>query len=603
MSADSSSNDPTAKIDLGDLDPTLQKGLSLAHCIAVSGAVFGITLVSIYWNSGPRVSWIEQFKTQDVVWLIALAIFSPLVFSSFRKLQIETPRMWLEKDTGGINWFLLCVVLFSFLFSWIGANTLYHGYSLSMDEFIDLFQVKTFLSGELVAIVDAPWKEFGYQLQPINIKYDSVNTLWNVGVLPVRAAFQAVFAVLGDVRLAEAFSSATTVFLVYKIAKILWPEEIQPRYVAVIFLVCSTQFMIMSISPYSMTTMLFFSVLWLYLYLLDTRLSHTLGVIVIFIGSGLHHWQNFPIFVLPFVVGMFFQRQWKLFGIYSLTILLSAMFWRSWPAFSLAQWYDIIPAGKGGKPNIASSAMGSALSLLFKRDPQDILNWLVNVFRFFSWQHILLVPMIYIAIKNYKKMPVAIKVLSFGIAFQGLVYLTLYPYQGHGWGYRYMHEQIGSLALLATFGWQNISSRLRERGIEPISYLVGSSVVMLMLALPLRAMQVEQSVRPYASADDFIKNIDADIVLLDVKGGWYSQDLVRNDPDLKNKPLVMALQTLDKEQIKRLCESHKTVFVLFDTLFEYGLQPASGEPMISLRDSLRHEPFLENAGCIKVSER
>jgi hypothetical protein len=35
----------------------------------------------------------------------------------------------------------------------------------------------------------------------------------------------------------------------------------------------------------------------------------------------------------------------------------------------------------------------------------------------------------------------------------------LLPYQGHGWGYRYLHGLIGSLSLLAGYGWIALSER------------------------------------------------------------------------------------------------------------------------------------------------
>jgi hypothetical protein len=292
---------------------------------------------------------------------------------------------------------------------------------------------------------------------------------------------------------------------------------------------------------------------------------------------------------------MIYLRQWKLLLLYGSVALISALFWKAWPAFSLHHWYDIVRSSNGPKLSVA----GSALKFLYRRDAQDIINWLVNLYRFVAWQHLLLIPMLYVAIRNWRAMPPVLRVIAAGIAFQIAVYTVLYPTQGHGWGYRFIHEQLVGLALVAAFGWERASNRLQQLGINPMPLLIGSSMIMLLLALPLRAVQTEQSVAPYAAADRYIKQIDADIVLLDIRNGWYSQDLVRNRPDLSNRPLVMALQTLSAEQIEMLCDRYDTRYVLFDDLYQLGLQPASGDLLANGNQSMSYRNELNAKGCTK----
>jgi hypothetical protein len=42
-------------------------------------------------------------------------------------------------------------------------------------------------------------------------------------------------------------------------------------------------------------------------------------------------------------------------------------------------------------------------------------------------------------------------------------------------------------------------------------------------------------------------------VLVHDNGIWFGQDLVRNDPYLRNRPLVMSLSALDESQMRFLC--------------------------------------------------
>jgi hypothetical protein len=42
---------------------------------------------------------------------------------------------------------------------------------------------------------------------------------------------------------------------------------------------------------------------------------------------------------------------------------------------------------------------------------------------------------------------------------------AILPYQGHGFGYRYLHAQMGDAALLGAYGWQRLGPwRDRLRG-------------------------------------------------------------------------------------------------------------------------------------------
>ncbi len=73
-----------------------------------------------------------------------------------------------------------------------------------------------------------------------------------------------------------------------------------------------------------------------------------------------------------------------------------------------------------------------------------------------------------------------------GLVIVPLFTLFVLPFQGHGWGYRYLHGQLGNLALLATYGWFRIADRKSGEWRAVFAVVLAFSVAVL---LPLRAYQ------------------------------------------------------------------------------------------------------------------
>jgi hypothetical protein len=130
----------------------------------------------------------------------------------------------------------------------------------------------------------------------------------------------------------------------------------------------------------------------------------------------------------------------------------------------------------------------------------------------------------------------------------------LLPYQGHGWGYRYLHGLIGSLSLLAGYGWIALSERAtrNEMAAAWTTLTIGSAVAWLVL-LPAHAKQAHEFAMPYVRAADAIGHAATDLVVIDKSGLLFAEDLVRNDPFLRNRPKVLDLTFLDEAKLADLC--------------------------------------------------
>jgi hypothetical protein len=184
----------------------------------------------------------------------------------------------------------------------------------------------------------------------------------------------------------------------------------------------------------------------------------------------------------------------------------------------------------------------------------------LNLLRFIAWQNFALLPLlagaIAVAVRD-RGLPGA---LITGIALW-LIFLTVVlPYQGHGWGYRYLHPYLGSFALLAGYGYRELS---RKIGTKADGMVLTLSGVTAAAAIPLLLAATYRFVQPHVALERVIASQNTPIVLIDtevspgVDGRWAPNavDHVRNQPDLSNRPLRLSSRHISPEQLLRLCSS------------------------------------------------
>src|ERR1700733_5369488 len=74
-----------------------------------------------------------------------------------------------------------------------------------------------------------------------------------------------------------------------------------------------------------------------------------------------------------------------------------------------------------------------------------------NLLRFFAWQHLLLLPLLAAGIALAWRQRLA-GALAVSLLLPVCVMALIMPWQGHGFGYRYVHGVIGVAILLAVYG-------------------------------------------------------------------------------------------------------------------------------------------------------
>jgi hypothetical protein len=132
---------------------------------------------------------------------------------------------------------------------------------------------------------------------------------------------------------------------------------------------------------------------------------------------------------------------------------------------------------------------------------------------------------------------------------------VLLAYQGHGWGYRYIHGLLGNFALLAGYGWLQAIQR-GDNLAQGRKGLAIATLVTVTVMLPWQLRHAVSFMEPYRAAVDQIKGMPADIVLVDARGMQFGGDLVRNEPDLTNSPKILDYASLSRDQVSELCRKY-----------------------------------------------
>lgn len=482
---------------------------------------------------------------------------------------------------------LLLVSLLVGLGCYAGTYLIFGGYPLSMDEFLATFDAKFLREGMLVAPLPEEWRDFASALQPVFVLKAESGLAWASTYLPGNAAVRGAFSWFGDPAFTNPALAALSILLLYGVARQLEPQDRSFATLAVLLMVTSAQFLIMAMTPYAMTGHLALNLAWLWLAQRNRPWSHVLAVLVSFLATGLHQMVFHPLFVAPFLVYFWVIGRRRAALCYAVLIAACAIFWLSY--WSLAIDVAALPAGTTlGLLDRIQDMMGHAIQ------PRSLVFTIDNFLRLLTWQNPLLLLLVFAALLALRQQPRIVYALLGGAGVTLAMLIVLMPYQGHGWGYRYLHGFLGSFALVAAYGWRTLAAGAPEL-VHRLRHLLMASVALsLAVLLPLRAYQAYSFTRPYARAQAAIEQSRADIVIIDPAGRYFSEDLVRNDPFLGNRPLIMRAGRIDARRLPELCGRYAVEVVTSASPQLAGLERVNGSAQ-EVRDR-RLEKFVK-AGC------
>jgi hypothetical protein len=419
----------------------------------------------------------------------------------------------------------------------LGVATTYlvmHQTLFSMDEFGADFQARLFARGQYRANLPWPWRSVGVALAPVFVGFDAQTGNWFSQYVPGYALLKTPFVMAGVSSLLNPMLAAASIVVLAAVARRIWPDEGLRPWVAVALLATSSQVIVTAGTGYSMPGHLFLNLLWLWLYLRGDRRSWAAALLVGVLALWLHNPFPHALFVTPFLLRLLRERRWRRLASASLVYLLSGLLGLAWLRY-------VNPVVRGADGGLASvfGVPGFFAFLLHVLNVSLVLTWHAPMFG--------ILVLMGLAVRRTSK-PVLTD-LALGVLLTLGFYLFFPGTQGHGWGYRYAFQVLGSLALIAAEGTPVLWSVLGQRRAR--AWLVAGLLLAVFVQLPMRLRDTERFVRPFAAAYRYVRSRDAAVVVVRGDSIWYGRDLVRNDPFLQ-RPIVVKASRLTPGSVEAM---------------------------------------------------
>lgn len=513
-------------------------------------AVIGVTLPLVMSRIRASYPTPILFYRQDLVVL-------PLVCLAIMFCVPGRPlRSWRPATHGRCGaWLALAAAALFGLCCW-GHRGVFWGIDFSRDEQMAVFDAAVFRSGHLAAAIPAAWRGIAPALNLLFILPIGDHAAWVSSYLPVNAALRALVATVADPTVTSPLLVVVGLLALAAIGRRLWPDSPGSRWAAVLCYLSSSQIVIMGMTAYAMSAHLAFNCVWLLLFLRGDRIGLVGTLVVGLVATGVHQPLFHPLFALPFVIDLARQRRWRRLGVYGVGYALICGFWLAWPVW-ISGLAGAVPTGNAPEGIDYATRLGLIVAQI---GGDAVWTMAVNLIRFVTWQHLLLLPLLLLGIASGwrarpSEEPALVRPLAIGLVLPILVMGILLPWQGHGWGYRYLHQVLGNACLLAGYGWR----RAEAAGYDLRRIMGLTTGLSLLLLLPFHGWMVRTMVGSQAAPELAIRRLSADVAIIDTAP--FGTDLVINAPDLGNRPIRLLGAALRPADIARLCRGRRIAFV------------------------------------------
>ncbi len=526
---------------------------------ALIGAVFALWLRTVAAGlpdvrMGYNVFYV-LFGRHEPVGLALVAIFSLAVawFIRRRPPQADALPFTSRQVTSRARLVVISLAVGVFAITAVGTSLVSHDYLLTGDENAADFQARIFLRGKITVEVPDEWVPVVRMLKPTFIDFLPSTQSWKAAYLPVYAAMRALFQSVNLQGLLNPLLAAVSVLALYGTARNIWPGDKMNAVIAAALLGTSSQVLLMAMTGYAMPAHLALNTIWLWLYSQPNRRRFYLAPVLGVLAIGLHQPVVHALFAAPFLFRLVLQRRWRPAVVFAMIYLAGCVGWAAWRS------YYAPPSTSGA----------SALSIFKLANPRMAIIQPMNLLLIVGWSSLAIPLLTLLGFRRVFRIPPILQDAALSCLLTFGFYYFFYLDQAHGWGYRYFHGAFSCLVLMAVVGWNSLIAKVGER--SAYIFFGAALAVSLLVQLPLRCVQVESFVRPYARTAAAIHSLPVDLVAIDPNLAWYSTDLVRNDPFLESRPLIVSLYSLDPKAIKVLSNAGTVRFVERETLTQLGL--------------------------------
>jgi len=530
---------------------------------------------------GPSINLTSLFLNRQDRWLLladAVLLALPWVGRDGRSKPL----------TAHVRLIVLLVALLT-LTCLVGHHWILAGYDMSRDEQIANFDAAVLASGHLVQKIPALWRDHADALNTVFMHPVVHRGAWISSYLPGNAALRALAGIIVSPNLTGPLLTMIGAIALWGCVRRIWPEDREAPIIALLLYAGSGQVLVTGMTAYAMPAHLAFNLIWLWLFLRRNWWADVAALIVGFGAVGLHQPLLHPMFAAPLLFLLLLERQWARAAFYALGYAAICAFWLWWPGWI----WSLVLAEPAVQQSVGVDYFTRLKTIVLDGDPLGMFDMAANLLRFVAWQHLLLIPLMALSWKAARRDRLA-GALAAGVLITILVMAVILPYQGHGFGYRYLHGLIGNCILLGLYGWKALEGRQAEW--RPL--LVRASIAGGIVILPLQLWMAHAFYSPAADVDKRIAAIDADYVIIGEKDAPFAIDLVHNTPALDKPPLRLIAEKVDKDIVATLCRTRPRIALLGDRSFDtmnayYGLAPRD----VAARRNHVLAPRLEAAGC------
>ena len=440
---------------------------------------------------------------------------------------------------------LWCVATVMLIICLVGHYIVLAGYDMSRDEQMATFDAAVLGSGRLVEPLPAFWHDHSTALNLTFMIPAEQRAAWISSYLPGNAVLRALAGSIVTSAMTGPLMTGLGAIALWGCGSRIWPEDREARTVALILYLGSAQIVITGMTAYAMPAHLTLNLIWLWLFLRRAWWADLIALLVGFAAVGLHQPLMHPLFAGPLLFLLVFRDpQWRRAAFFAVGYAAIGVFWLSWPNWT---WALVQASADTTQPSGVDYFTRLATTVRHV-SAAGLIDMIANILRFAAWQHLLLVPLLIIGIKIAHRDRLA-GALAAGVILTVIVMTVILPYQGHGFGYRYLHGLIGNCILLAIYGWKSLAAEQgRWRAIFIRSSLAGFAIM-----LPLQMWMANAFYAPAATASQTIGALDADFAILGAEDVPFAADLVYNSPKLDNRPVRLLREEIDPALATAIC--------------------------------------------------
>lgn len=446
---------------------------------------------------------------------------------------------------------LVAAALFPLLCA--GSVFVYQAYPLSMDEYLAVFQAEAFAAGRRAGV-------FPPELLDLLIPRMFQNYFFNVAratgevsasYWPGFALLLAPFAALGIPWAANPAIGALTLPALHRLTQQVSGSREAAGW-ALALTIASPVFVVNSISYYSMPAHMLCNLLYALLLLQPTVPRALLAGLVGSLALTLHN----PFPHLLFAIGFFVwlcTRQGAaallaalIAGYLPLTVLLGL----GWHGHLAELLRAAGPAGPGAapapQPPLIDGIAKLLRSVMTLPDARILSARLAGLAKIWSWGAACLLVLAALGFWMARGRA-SVRLLAAALATTFLGYFLVPFDQGHGWGYRYIHSAWFVLPLLAAIPLAGSDVRRDDDLRRMCAWAV---VLSALLATGLRLAQVDTFIsRQRAQVPPLAAHADPahpQVVFVNIRAGFYTNDLVQNDPFLRGPRITMVYEGAER---------------------------------------------------------